>query len=107
MISNYFDTFESPTKTNGVFLMGLFPYLITRSILVEKTKGAKSFVSVAFIAHFGEGVIKSQTSKRWVLTSLVKPCEVGPENETIMSRDECPLYYQDWANLADRNLVDL
>ena len=73
------------------------PYLVTRSMMVIKTKGKKSLVSLSFIGKFegyGERVINS---KSWVLTSLVKPCEIGAENETLLTRDECPLYYQDWS----------
>jgi len=75
------------------------PYLVTRSMMVLKTRGNKSLVSLSFIGKFegyGERVINS---KSWVLTSLVKPCEIGPENETLLTRDECPLYFQDWATL--------
>ena len=71
------------------------PYLITRSMMVIKTRGKKSLVSLSFIGKF-DGRERVINSKSWVLTALVKPCEIGPENETLLTRDESPLYFQDW-----------
>lgn len=76
----------------------LFPIAITRSIKVLKTRGEKSQVSTVFIANFGDGAApKNLRSVRWVLTDLMKPNEIGAENETFLNPANCPLYRLDWS----------
>jgi len=76
----------------------LVPSLISRSCFVESSKGLKSKFSTTFIATFADGSQKFLNSKKWTLNSLIKPCELGMEGETILSKDTCTLYHRDWSN---------
>ena len=78
----------------------LIPVSITRSSLILKAKGSKSFVSTTFIAYFGEGREKLLNRKEWVLTSLLKDGEQSRIEPVIehLSKDTCTLYYKDWSN---------
>lgn len=37
--------------------------------------------------------------KYWIHADLLKPSEIGFENESILLRSESPLYHQDWSEL--------
>ena len=78
----------------------LIPVSITRSSLILKVKGSKTFVSTTFIAYFGQGREKFLNSKEWVLSSLLKDGEYGVKEpvNTYLNKDTCTLYFKDWSN---------
>lgn len=53
--------------------------------------------STVFTATFADGSTKSLRNVTKAVA--LKPCEIGLENTTILSKDECPLYYRDWSNV--------
>ena len=80
----------------------MFPSLVSRSVLHLKASGEKTLVSVAFIATFEGGVIKSLCHKpKWYRT-----CDlIGfglPKGEEFLPKDYTPLYYRDWTNNPTR-----
>lgn len=70
----------------------MFPVLVTRSI--ERIDNNK--LSTVFAARFQDGTEKMirRVSKN---TGIIKPCEIGPENVTVLPKSECPLYFRNWS----------
>jgi len=71
----------------------MFPVLVTRSI--ESLPAGK--LSVVFTARFADGTEKMLRDVR-KNNGITKPCEIGTGNEAVLTRDECPLYFLNWAN---------
>ena len=86
----------------------LVPTSISLSRLALKVKGNKTFISSTYIAYFGEGREKMLNKKEWVLSSLLKPCEIsfGEPVNTFLHNDTCSLYYKDWSNVPMFGLWD-
>ena len=69
----------------------MFPILVTRSIM--EISGNK--LSVVFTARFADGTEKIIRDVRKNI-GVIKPCEIGTENEVILLKSECPLYKLNW-----------
>lgn len=66
---------------------------VVRSQKVLRVRGSKSQVSRVFFIRKTDGTETMKRDVRWVPTSLLKPNEIGPEGDTVMSKEDCPLYY--------------
>jgi hypothetical protein len=73
----------------------LFPVSLSKSEMILASKGHKVKLSVSFIADFSNGVVKVLNRTKWVDFRLVKESDLM---ESVMSKDNCRLYFLDWSN---------
>lgn len=55
-------------------------------------------LSVVFTARFSDGSEKMLRTVQKNRGIMVKS-EIGKENEAVLAREDCPLYYKNWENV--------